>query len=67
MICAIVGLAIIAAPVNWNSIAQARAIQLRPELNAQDANTQNKTAQEKTAQEKNSANTKKKQAESART
>lgn len=60
VICAIVGLAIIAAPVNWNSIAQARAIQLRPELNAQDANTQNKTAQNKTAQEKNSANTKKK-------
>lgn len=64
VICAIVGLAIIAAPVNWNSIAQARAIQLRPELNAQDANTQNKTAQnqtqEKNTQEKNSANTKKK-------
>ena len=60
VICAIVGLAIIAAPVNWNSIAQARAIQLRPELNAQNANTQNKTAQNKTAQEKNSANTKKK-------
>ena len=31
-VCAIACIVLIAAPLNWNSIAQARAIQLRPEL-----------------------------------
>lgn len=40
-VCAIACIVLIAAPLNWNSIAQARAIQLRPELTSQEQN--NKT------------------------
>lgn len=59
-VCAAACIALIAAPLNWSSIAQERSIQLRPELTSQEQNnkthSQNGKKKPKTDQSSKSGN-----------